>query len=157
VPRGWRGELHPREAGVPTHRLHPAALPITRRRLIYGAGATTATIMLAGCGGSETVSTQPNDTAGDDVALDYEPMFADYEASDEPDGDPDMVVWPEFVLGADPEIQELYAFHVTSGELMRYMPCFCGCTGSGHRNNRDCYIREVHADGSIAFDSMAPT
>jgi hypothetical protein len=62
------------------------------------------------------------------------------------------------VLNAAPEVQELYAFHVTNGGLMRYMPCFCGCNGSsGHQNNRDCYVKKVHADGSITFDPMAPT
>ena len=67
------------------------------------------------------------------------------------------VVWPEWMAQLDPEIKDLYTFQILNGPLMRYMPCFCGCTGSRHRDNRDCYIREVHADGSITFDSMAPT
>ena len=47
---------------------------------------------------------------------------------------------------------------VVNGDLMRYMPCFCGCSASGrHRNNRDCYIKAVNADGSVVFDAMAPT
>jgi hypothetical protein len=41
---------------------------------------------------------------------------------------------------------------------MRYMPCFCGCgQNAGHRNNRDCYVKAVNADGSVIVDSMAPT
>ena len=142
---------------MPIH--HPTRRPsITRRRLVRVAGSATASLLLVGCGGgTDTVSDRSKDDTSDQAALDFEPMFSQFEPADEPNGDPSMVVWPEFVLGSAPEIQELYAFHVTSGELMRYMPCFCGCTGSGHRNNRDCYIREVHADGSITFDSMAPT
>jgi hypothetical protein len=142
---------------VPIHHRTRNQL-ITRRRLVCVTGSATAALVLAGCGGGkDTVSDRSIDDTSDQATLDFEPMFAQFEPADEPNGDPAMVVWPEFVLGSPPEIQELYAFHVTSGELMRYMPCFCGCTGSGHRNNRDCYIREVHADGSITFDSMAPT
>ena len=41
---------------------------------------------------------------------------------------------------------------------MRYIPCFCGCgLNDGHRSNRDCYVSRVNSDGSVVFDSMAPT
>lgn len=83
--------------------------------------------------------------------------FAGYEAAPEPNGDLSKVVWPDYVLAAGPEIKRLYEFQVTHGELMRYMPCFCGCGGNaGHRSNRDCYVRQVNPDGSVVFDSMAP-
>jgi hypothetical protein len=130
---------------------------VTRRRFAGTAGSATVAFLLAGCDRSDSVSNSPDIAPEGDIAMDSEPMFAAFEPADEPDGDPAMVVWPEFVLASPPEIRELYAFHVTSGGLMRYMPCFCGCTGSGHRNNRDCYVKEVHADGSITFDAMAPT
>lgn len=132
--------------------------PITRRRFVGISGVAAATLILGACGGAgSSVSNQPKGT-GDEIAVDYASMFASHQPADEPDGDPAKVVWPEFVLAAPPEVQELYAFHVTSGSVMRYIPCFCGCGGSSdHRNNRDCYVREVHADGSITFDSMAPT
>ena len=131
---------------------------ITRRRFVGIAGTATAALLLSGCGDDDSTSSGSDQVVGHRIENpDYEPMFAQFEPADEPDGDPAKVVWPDFVLASPPEIQELYAFHVDSGGLMRYMPCFCGCSGSGHRNNRDCYIREVHADGSITFDSMAPT
>lgn len=80
-----------------------------------------------------------------------------YEVADELDGDLAKVVWPDFVTDSGPEVQRLYEFQVTNGELMRYMPCFCGCGQDvGHRNNRDCYVKRVNADGSVVFDSMAP-
>jgi len=133
----------------PSHRLD--------RRAFVGLTGASAAVLLTACnGGSETVS----NASGDDAVamrINYEPQFAQFEPADEPEGDPEKVVWPDFVLASPPEVQELYAFHVTSGGLMRYMPCYCGCKGSGHRNNRDCYVQEVHADGSIVFDSMAPT
>lgn len=88
----------------------------------------------------------------------FEARFAQYEPAPEPNGDLSKVVWPDYVLRAPPEVQRLYEFQVTHGELMRYMPCFCGCgRNAGHRSNRDCYVRRVNADGSVVFDPMAPT
>jgi hypothetical protein len=91
-------------------------------------------------------------------ATDFSARFATYEVAREPNGDLSKVAWPDYVLGAGPEVKRLYEFQVTHGELMRYMPCYCGCgQNAGHRNNRDCYIRRVNADGSVVFDAMAPT
>ena len=90
--------------------------------------------------------------------MDFSERFARYEPADEPNGDLGKVVWPDYVLDAPPEVKQLYEFQVTNGELMRYMPCFCGCGGNaGHRSNRDCYVQRVNADGSVVFDAMAPT
>lgn len=89
---------------------------------------------------------------------DFSARFAGYTAAPEPNGDLSKVVWPDYVLNGGPEVRRLYEFQVTHGELMRYMPCFCGCgQNAGHPSNRDCYVREVNADGSVVFDSMAPT
>lgn len=132
---------------------------LSRQTFLGVLGATTAAGLLAACG-------EPDDSAssGADIArnqqgaTDYEKLFADFSAAEEPNGDLSMVVWPDFVVASPPDVQDLYAFHVTSGELMRYMPCFCGCSaGSGHHNNRDCYIQSVQPDGSVTFDPMAPT
>ncbi len=66
-------------------------------------------------------------------------------------------VWPKFVTDEGPEVQALYEFQLTQGEIMRYIPCFCGCGGgASHRNNRDCYIASIDANGIVEFDSMAP-
>lgn len=89
---------------------------------------------------------------------DFSARFAEFEAADEPNGDLSKVVWPDFVTDAGPEVRRMYEFQITHGELMRYMPCFCGCgRNAGHRNNRDCYVERVNADGSVVLDSMAPT
>ena len=93
-----------------------------------------------------------------DAAGDFSARFAQFDAAAEPNGDLAKVVWPDFVTNADPEVRALYEFQITHGELMRYMPCFCGCgRDAGHRSNRDCYVQQVNADGSVVLDSMAPT
>ena len=96
--------------------------------------------------------------AGGRTATDFSSRFAGYKPASEPNGKLAKVVWPDFVTRAGPEVKRLYEFQITHGELMRYMPCFCGCgQNAGHRSNRDCYVREVKADGSVVLDPMAPT
>jgi hypothetical protein len=91
-------------------------------------------------------------------ATDFSSRFASFEVADEPNGDLAKVVWPEFVTKAGSDVKQLYEFQVTHGELMRWMPCFCGCGQSaGHQNNRDCYVQAINPDGSVTFDAMAPT
>ena len=117
---------------------------------------TLACLILSGVLALVLLGCSSGDESRGDV--DYSQRFAAYEPAVEPNGDLARVVWPEFVLRAGPEVQELYAFQIENGELMRFMPCFCGCGGQdGHRSNRDCYVREVRADGSVVLDSMAPT
>lgn len=105
-----------------------------------------------------SVSASACSSGGDQPeAGDFSDRFAMYEPAPEPDGDLSKVVWPEFVTRAGPEVKALYEFNIENGDLMRYMPCFCGCGDDGHRNNRDCYVRQVNPDGSVVLDSMAPT
>lgn len=128
---------------------------VSRRRFLELGLTTVGTAtVLAACGGSSSSRGGTGDSAPRDLASRY----AQYQPADEPNGDLSKVVWPAFVTDAGPEVKRLYEFQVTHGEVMRYMPCFCGCgRGAGHRSNRDCYIKQVNADGSVVFDSMAPT
>jgi hypothetical protein len=126
-------------------------------------GTWLVALAAAGCGGEErsathVTTTEPARSATSTEQAAFEESFAHFEPAPEPDGDLAKVVWPDYVLQAPPEVQDLYEFQVTNGELTRYIPCFCGCgASSGHRNNRDCYVRRVNADGSVVFDPMAPT
>ena len=130
------------------------AIVLSRRRfLVAGVGSIALVTGAAACGAGS--NGQPSSSPSTD---DFSARFARYEPADEPNGDLATVVWPDFVTNAGPEVQRLYEFQITHGELMRYMPCFCGCGRSaGHRSNRDCYVKAVNADGSVVLDSMAPT
>ena len=132
----------------------PPKLPRRRALSVLGLGAFG--LAVAACDpGSQRPQAAPTPTGS--AASDFSARFAAYEAADEPNGDLTRVVWPAFVTRAGPEVQRLYEFQIQHGELMRYMPCFCGCGGDGHRNNRDCYVKAVNSDGSVVLDSMAPT
>lgn len=135
------------------------SFPVTysRRRASGLLGLGVAGIFLTAC------SAIPNQTSGvvvtsNKAGADLSARFAGLAVADEPNGDVNNVVWPAFVAKADAEVQQLYAFQVTHGELMRWIPCFCGCgQATGHLNNRDCYVQAVNPDGSVVFDAMAPT
>lgn len=121
-----------------------SAIRVTRRRALTLIGFGVAGVYLAAC-------------RGDDEP-DFSDRFAEYEPASEANGDPTKVDWPDFVVQAGPEVQRLYEFQIENGDLMRYMPCFCGCGNhAGHRSNRDCYVKQVNPDGSVVLDSMAPT
>lgn len=138
---------------------------LTRRRLLVLLGGGAAALVTA-CGQGDKAgpgSFAPAATAApaprsDVPPVDFSAHFARFQAADEPNGDLSKVVWPGWIERAGPEVKTLYEFQVVNGDLMKYMPCFCGCgQTSGHRSNRDCYVREVRPDGSVVFDTMAPT
>jgi hypothetical protein len=40
----------------------------------------------------------------------------------------------------------LYRFAREGGEVLRWMPCTCGCAELGHTSNRSCYIKAESGD-----------
>src|SRR6266540_3582000 len=94
---------------------------------------------------ARAASSPPTPASG---APDFSARFASFQPAPEPSlTDFSKVVWPDYVTRAGPEVKSLYEFQLQNGDLMRYMPCFCGCGASGHRNNRDCYVKQLNPDG----------
>lgn len=46
-----------------------------------------------------------------------------------------------------PVTRAAYEFAARHPEVLRYMPCFCGCEKNGHGNNEDCFVAKREADG----------
>ena len=65
--------------------------------------------------------------------------------------------FPEKVRQAPAEVREAYEFAARRPDVIKYMPCFCGCWREEHRSNYDCFIDEVHADGRVDIDDMGFT
>ena len=63
---------------------------------------------------------------------------------------------PEYFRKAPPNVREAYRFAIANREILRQVPCYCGC-GAEHRDNADCYIKDVKPDGQIVFDQMSFT
>src|SRR6266851_2308759 len=117
---------------------------LTRRRFIVlgiaggaaGVGAVAGAVSILSSRDSGVPATGPTQPPAD-----FSARFARFEAAAEPNGDLAKVVWPDFVEAAGADVKGLYEFQITHGDLMRYMPCFCGCgQDAGHRSNRDCYV-----------------
>ena len=49
-----------------------------------------------------------------------------------------------------------YEFAGRHPEVMRFVPCFCGCERAGHKDNHDCYVAGRDAKGRVtAWDPHA--
>ena len=135
--------------------------PVRARHLVAGAIAIVLVaggVVLLATPEGEPSRTAQTTTGEGPSSPDLSARFAGLKPAREPNGDVSKVDWPDFVRAAGPEVKRLYEFQIENGDLMRYMPCFCGCgQDAGHRSNRDCYVKRVNADGTVVLDPMAPT
>jgi hypothetical protein len=46
-----------------------------------------------------------------------------------------------------PILRAAYEFAGRHPEVLRYLPCFCGCERNGHGNNEDCFVAGRDAGG----------
>lgn len=61
---------------------------------------------------------------------------------------------PAEVKQASVSVQEAYRFNIANPELMKQIPCYCGCGDMGHASNYACYVQD-NTDGKITFDGHA--
>jgi hypothetical protein len=61
---------------------------------------------------------------------------------------------PAFVL-VTAQTQEAYAYALYHPQVVRWMPCYCGCGGMGHRSNLDCYLKPGRPGSRTAFEEHA--
>ena len=66
-----------------------------------------------------------------------------------------MDLMPAEVHAAALSVQEAYQFNVANPEIMKEIPCYCGCGNIGHASNYDCYVSDVEEAGNISFDNHA--
>lgn len=56
------------------------------------------------------------------------------------------------VRTAPMDVKTAYQFAAANPDVMKDIPCYCGCDSLGHTSNYDCYVSNVNADGSIVFE-----
>jgi hypothetical protein len=59
------------------------------------------------------------------------------------------------VKAAPVVVQEAYRFAVANSDVMKEIPCYCGCGAMGHHSNYNCYVKSVDDSGRIIFDNHA--
>ncbi|SMO34154.1 Protein of unknown function with PCYCGC motif-containing protein [Melghirimyces algeriensis] len=64
---------------------------------------------------------------------------------------------PDFALQAPPQAQEAYRLAYAHSDVLKHMPCYCGCGSSGHKHNAHCFIKDKGEDGNVAWDRMGAT
>jgi len=57
------------------------------------------------------------------------------------------------VQSAPNVVQESYQFAHAHPEMLKHVPCYCGCGGMGHTSNYACYVNE--SGGEKTFDNHA--
>jgi uncharacterized protein with PCYCGC motif len=62
---------------------------------------------------------------------------------------------PAEVQSAPVIVQQAYQFASANPEVMKNIPCYCGCGNIGHTSNYSCYVSQVDDQGSITFDNHA--
>jgi uncharacterized protein with PCYCGC motif len=62
---------------------------------------------------------------------------------------------PMDVQNAPATVRQAYQFAVANPEVMKQIPCYCGCGKMGHTSNYSCYVAEASADGKITYDPHA--
>jgi hypothetical protein len=58
---------------------------------------------------------------------------------------------PTAVREAPADVQEAYRFAVANPELLKVIPCYCGCEVFQHRDNYACYVDDVKPDGTVIY------
>lgn len=60
---------------------------------------------------------------------------------------------PNFLNTVDPRIKDIYQVAGENLDVLKWIPCYCGCAESGsHQHNAHCFVNEVQADGTVVWD-----
>jgi hypothetical protein len=62
---------------------------------------------------------------------------------------------PADVHQAPVAVKEAYQFAVANPEILKQIPCYCGCGAMGHTSNYACYVAGTGADGEVVYDNHA--
>src|SRR6266508_2434116 len=66
-----------------------------------------------------------------------------------------MAQMPAEVQSAPVTVQEAYQFAAANPNVMKNIPCYCGCGNIGHTSNYSCYVSSVDDKGKFTFDNHA--
>lgn len=62
---------------------------------------------------------------------------------------------PAEVHQAPVAVQQAYQFAVANPEVLKQIPCYCGCGAMDHTSNYACYVAGVSEDGVVEYDNHA--
>ncbi len=66
---------------------------------------------------------------------------------------PGMASLPSWLRGSPLRVQQAYAYTSERGDMMQYVPCFCGCGAhSGHLSAYNCFVQGAPGQGQKVYD-----
>ena len=65
-----------------------------------------------------------------------------------------MKEMPITVQQSPTSVQESYQFAVANPDILKEIPCYCGCGPMGHTSNYSCYVQSGNTNG-VTFDEHA--
>ncbi len=113
-----------------------------QRRLYRFGLPLSLSLLLAACGTAEQTDTPKTEHTNHEDHADHASHGADDQL--EKTAGPDTL--PAFLDEQDQSIQTIYRSVAKQPDLLKKMPCYCGCGESaGHTSNYDCFIEEQNA------------
>jgi hypothetical protein len=61
-------------------------------------------------------------------------------------------IWPAKYHSAPQPVRDAYSWAAMHENILRYIPCFCGCAADGHKSNYDCFVSDRTLNGWITMD-----
>ncbi len=52
-------------------------------------------------------------------------------------------------------VSDAYRFAVANPDILKKVPCYCGCGAEGHTSNYSCFVQDIKPSGEIVFDHHA--
>src|SRR3990172_8422223 len=124
---------------MPSRQLLPA--------ILLAAGSSA----LVGCGGREAPPPAP--VVADELAPVTPAAMPQTGLSGDPRWLPnDLPLLPTgVVMGVRPlpVMRATYEFAARHPEVMKFVPCFCGCERGGHQDNHDCFVGARGSDHRV--------
>ncbi len=62
---------------------------------------------------------------------------------------------PAEVQSAPVTVRQAYQFAAANPDVMKNIPCYCGCGNIGHTSNYSCYVSDMDSKGKSTFDNHA--
>ena len=62
---------------------------------------------------------------------------------------------PDNIQSAPVSVQQAYQYASANPNVMKQIPCYCGCVSVGHISNYSCYVQGENSDGILTFDTHA--
>lgn len=118
-----------------------------KRYLTLAAHAVLAGVLLTGCG--TAVVNQPANHNEVEHDHDHHHMTA---SGDIQEATASPTILPSFLDGASEKMIVAYQAAALLPEALQQVPCYCGCSEIGHKDNFNCFIAEMKEDEVIWDD-----